>query len=59
MDPKSYIYAIRDTGELQQAAVQWYRKRYGVELDPETQVCSLLGSQEGLSHIALTIADER
>ena len=58
MDPKSYIYAIRDTGELQQAAVQWYRKRYGVELDPETQVCSLLGSQEGLSHIALTIADE-
>ncbi|MGN0564820.1 MAG: aminotransferase class I/II-fold pyridoxal phosphate-dependent enzyme [Candidatus Heritagella sp.] len=58
MDPKSYIYAIRDTGELQQAAAQWYRRRYGVELDPETQVCSLLGSQEGLSHIALTIADE-
>jgi len=29
-----------------------------VELDPETEICSLLGSQEGLAHIALSIVDE-
>lgn len=57
LDPKSYIYAIRDTSALQKAAAEWYRRRYGVELDPQTQVCSLMGSQEGLSHIALTVAD--
>ena len=57
LDPKSYVYAIRDTSALQKAATVWYRRRYGVELDPDTQVCSLMGSQEGLSHIALTVAD--
>lgn len=57
LDPKSYVYAIRDTSALQKAAAEWYRRRYGVELDPQTQVCSLMGSQEGLSHIALTVAD--
>ena len=56
LDPKSYVYAIRDTSALQKAAAAWYRRRYGVELDPQTQVCSLMGSQEGLSHIALTVA---
>lgn len=57
LDPKSYVYAIRDTSALQKAAAEWYQRRYGVELDPQTQVCSLMGSQEGLSHIALTVAD--
>ena len=57
LDPKSYVYAIRDTSALQKAAAEWYRRRYGVELDPQTQVCSLMGAQEGLSHIALTVAD--
>lgn len=56
-DPRQYIYAISDTSELQQAVAQWYSRRYGVTLNPETQVVSLLGSQEGLTHIALSIAD--
>lgn len=57
MDPKQYIYAISDTKELQQAVANWYQRRYGVTLDPETELTSLLGSQEGLSHIALAFAD--
>lgn len=56
-DPKNYIYALNDTQELQQAVQLWYRRRYGVEIDPETEMTSLLGSQDGLSHIALTVAD--
>lgn len=56
--PENYLYAINDQKELLSAVAQWYEKRYGVELDPETEICSLLGSQEGLAHIALSIADE-
>lgn len=57
-DPGNYIYAISDQPELLHAVSQWYENRYGVLLDPETQICSLLGSQEGLSHIAMTIVNE-
>ena len=57
LDPKNYVYAIRDTSALQKAAAVWYKRRYGVELDPETQIESLLGSQEGLTHICLSIID--
>ena len=57
-DPANYIYAISDTKELQNAAAVWYKRRYGVDIDPASEVCSLLGSQEGLSHIALAIVDE-
>ena len=57
-NPKNYVYAISDLPELHDAVAVWYRRRYGVELDPRTQVSSLLGSQEGLSHIALAFADD-
>lgn len=56
-DPRQYVYAISDTSELQHAVAQWYSRRYDVTLNPETQVASLLGSQEGLTHIALSIVD--
>ncbi len=58
LDKGNYVYAISDRKELQEAVAQWYDRRYGVALDPETEVCSLLGSQEGLAHIALSIVDE-
>ena len=57
MEPKNYVYALRDQQELLQAVRVWYQRRYGVELDPDTEICSLLGSQEGLAHIALSILD--
>ena len=57
MDPKNYVYAINDTQEMLQAVAQWYQRRYGVTLDADTEICSLLGSQDGLSHIALSILD--
>lgn len=56
--PESYVYAISDTAELQNTVSDWYARRYGVQLDPRTEVTSLLGSQEGLAHIALTFADD-
>lgn len=57
-DPKNYVYAISDLPELQDAVQVWYKRRYGVDLDPRTEVTSLLGSQEGLAHITLAFADQ-
>ena len=57
-DPNNYIYAIQDQKELLEAVALWYQRRYGVTLDPSSEICSLLGSQEGLAHIALSIVDE-
>lgn len=57
-DPKNYIYAISDQKSLLRAVAAWYEKRYEVSLDADTEICSLLGSQEGLAHIALSIVDE-
>lgn len=58
LKPENYVYAITDTRELLNEASYWYRRRYCAEIDPATEVCSLWGSQEGLSHIALTIIDD-
>ncbi|MBQ9495943.1 MAG: aminotransferase class I/II-fold pyridoxal phosphate-dependent enzyme [Selenomonadaceae bacterium] len=58
LKPSNYVYAITDTRELLQEVSDWYRRRYGVEIDPATEICSLWGSQEGLSHIALTLIDD-
>ncbi|MBQ5845149.1 MAG: aminotransferase class I/II-fold pyridoxal phosphate-dependent enzyme [Selenomonadaceae bacterium] len=57
MEPKNYVYAINDTQEMLQAVAKWYQRRYDVTLDADTEICSLLGSQDGLSHIALSILD--
>lgn len=57
-DEKNYVYAINDQSELLEAVSYWYKQRYEVELDPKTEICSLLGSQEGLAHISLSIVDE-
>ena len=57
-DKNNYIYAINDQKDLLQAVSGWYERRYGVALDLDTEICSLLGSQEGLAHIAMSIVDE-
>ena len=58
LKPENYVYAISDTRELLSEVAAWYRRRYDVELDSESEICSLWGSQEGLSHIALTLIDD-
>lgn len=57
-DKKNYIYAIKDLDELHNAVAQWYQRRYHVTIDPDKEVVSLLGSQEGLAHIGLSVVDE-
>ncbi|MEJ2589893.1 MAG: alanine transaminase [Candidatus Thiodiazotropha sp.] len=38
---------------LRRAMSNWYKTRYNVDLDPETQVIATIGSKEGLAHLAL------
>src|SRR3989338_7410679 len=54
-DPKNHHYAL-DQGmpELRQAISEWYLKRFGVKLDPKTEVLPLIGSKEGIGHVSLT-----
>lgn len=40
-----------------EAVSQWYKNRFGVELDPGTEVVSLLGSKEGIAHISWCFLD--
>ncbi|MHB8918214.1 MAG: aminotransferase class I/II-fold pyridoxal phosphate-dependent enzyme, partial [Desulfocucumaceae bacterium] len=35
-----------------QAVAQWYKNRFGVDLDAKTEVVTLIGSKEGIGHIS-------
>ncbi len=43
--------------EFRQAIAAWYQRRFGVVLDPETEVLPLIGSKEGVGHIAFCFID--
>ncbi len=53
-DPATHRYAL-DQGlpVLRQAIADWYKNRFRVELDPETEVLPLIGSKEGIAHFPL------
>jgi aspartate/methionine/tyrosine aminotransferase len=38
---------------FRRAVAQWYDRRFSVKLDPDTEVLPLIGSKEGISHLAL------
>ncbi len=39
--------------EFRAAVAEWYRKRFGVDLDPQKEVLTLIGSKEGIAHLPL------
>lgn len=52
-EPQSYGYALsRGLPEFLAAVASWYTK-FNVQLDPATEIHSLMGSQDGLAHLAL------
>ncbi|MEE8638012.1 MAG: LL-diaminopimelate aminotransferase [Candidatus Margulisiibacteriota bacterium] len=46
-------------GELsfRKAVADWYKKRFNVDLDPANEVCTLIGSKEGIGHIFFAFID--
>lgn len=43
--------------DFRRAVADWYKRRFGVSLDPEKEVISLIGSKEGIAHIPLALVD--
>jgi len=57
-DPANHQYPS-SVGLLRyrEAVSRWYQSRFGVDLDPSTEVVSLLGSKEGIAHISMAYLD--
>jgi LL-diaminopimelate aminotransferase len=56
-DDVAHYPTNRGLPELRQAVSRFYATRFGVEVDPETEVVPLLGAKEGLAHLALAQLD--
>lgn len=57
-NPKNHRYsASRGITKLRSAVCDWYKRRYDVDLDPETEAVVTIGSKEGLSHLALATVE--
>jgi alanine-synthesizing transaminase len=55
-NPRNHRYsASRGITRLRTAIARWYRDRYKVELDPETETIATIGAKEGLAHLALAV----
>ncbi len=55
-DPTTHGYLLfHGTRAFREAAAQWYTQKFGIAVDPETEVLQLIGSQEGTAHLPLAI----
>jgi alanine-synthesizing transaminase len=55
-NPRNHRYsASKGITRLRKAIATWYRERYGVELDPETEAIATIGAKEGLAHLVLAV----
>jgi alanine-synthesizing transaminase len=51
-NPRNHRYSVsRGLPNLRKAAAERYGRRFGVEVDPETEVIATIGAKEGLSHL--------
>jgi LL-diaminopimelate aminotransferase len=57
-DPATHQYpSYWGSLEFRTAVAGHYRRRFDVELDPETEVMALIGSKEGIAHVAVAFVD--
>jgi alanine-synthesizing transaminase len=56
--PDTHRYSVsKGIYRLRRAICTWYRTRYGVELDPDSEAIVTIGSKEGIAHLALAALD--
>ena len=56
LDPRNHRYSVSNgIAGLRKEVAKKYKKKYGVELDPETEVIATIGSKEGFSHLCLAM----
>jgi LL-diaminopimelate aminotransferase len=57
-DPRTHQYPTNHgSDELREAAAGFYRERFGVELDPATEIVPALGGKEAVGHISMALLD--
>jgi len=57
-DPGTHRYPpYEGTAEFRRAVAGYYRRRFGVALDPDSEVIALIGSKEGLAHLTWAFVD--
>lgn len=58
-DPQTHKYSLfRGLPELKEAACEFYKNQYGVDLDPETEVAILFGTKTGLVELPMCLLNE-
>jgi alanine-synthesizing transaminase len=56
---RTHRYSLsRGIPRLRRAICNWYKSRYGVDLDPETEAIVTIGSKEGIAHLCLALLDD-
>ena len=60
LKPPTHRYSVsRGLPRLRKSIAMWYKSRYDVELDPESEAIVTIGSKEGIAHLCLAILDSR
>lgn len=60
LKPVTHRYSVsRGIPRLRKAVCNWYKSRYDVDLDPDTEAIVTIGSKEGIAHLCLAILDSR
>jgi alanine-synthesizing transaminase len=56
--PDTHGYSVsKGIPRLRRAICNWYKSRYGVDFDPDTEAIVTIGSKEGLAHLMLATLD--
>lgn len=56
--PDTHGYSVsKGIPRLRKAICDWYKRRYDVEFDPDTEAIATIGSKEGLAHLMLATLD--
>jgi len=55
-NPRNHRYSLsRGIPKLRQAICAWYKRKYDVDLDPDTEAIATIGAKEGISHLMMAI----
>ena len=57
--PNTHGYqSYKGAEQLREAFAAWYGRKFGVQLNPQSEIMPLIGSKEGIMHIAMTYLNE-
>ncbi len=58
-NPRNHRYSVtRGITKLRAAIASWYKKKYDVDVDPETEIVVTMGAKEGLGHLVLATVSQ-